>query len=107
MYIYIYIHIYSIPLIYPIDPYPSHAIRGEGVKHPDLQPVSAGTAVLGAVTASGTVPKTVVIPDLHRVATAGMGGGWLPGHISIPFGKLSHNYGIFPRDGGFMRKIGL
>eukprot|EP00435_Cladocopium_sp_Y103_P048183 s2515_g14.t1 len=48
----------------------------EGVKHSDLQPVTAGTAVLtsvapekaGSVTAA--VPKTVVIPDLHRVAMA-------------------------------------
>lgn len=41
----------------------------EGVKHSDLQPVTAGTAVLSAAN-GGAVPKTVVIPDLHRVAMA-------------------------------------
>ena len=42
------------------------------MQHVDLQPLSAGTAVLSS-PASGSraaLPKTVVIPDLHRVAMA-------------------------------------
>ena len=62
------------------------------MKHGDLQPVTAGTAVLSSAD-SGAVPKTVLIPDLHRVAMAGraekmveataLSGGYLFGHISI------------------------
>eukprot|EP00434_Breviolum_minutum_P018285 symbB.v1.2.016132.t1/scaffold1221.1/size130907/8 len=43
----------------------------EGVKHQDVQVVSAGTFVLTATDqGAGAMPKTVMIPDLHRVAMA-------------------------------------
>ena len=39
------------------------------MKHQDVQVVSAGTFVLTAVDqGAGAMPKTVMIPDLHRVA---------------------------------------
>ena len=52
------------------------------MKHQDVQVVSAGTFVLTAVDqgAGAILPKTVMIPDLHRVAMVsgpkGVGSLW-------------------------------
>lgn len=50
------------------------------MKHQDVQVVSAGTFVLTAVDqgAGAILPKTVMIPDLHRVAMVSGPKGWQP-----------------------------
>ena len=50
------------------------------MKHQDVQVVSAGTFVLTATDqGAGAMPKTVMIPDLHRVAmVSGQKKGWQP-----------------------------
>ena len=55
------------------------------MKHQDVQVVSAGTFVLTAADqgAGAILPKTVMIPDLHRVATVSGPKGWRWGYKCI------------------------